>query len=60
LEEVWWHTAVIPALRRLRKKECKFKANLDYIVYVYIYGMERFLTRKALPKNLKFNSYFQK
>jgi hypothetical protein len=29
------HTSVVPALGRLRQKDCEFKANLDYIVRPY-------------------------
>jgi hypothetical protein len=28
----WWYLAVIPALGRLRQKDCEFKASLGYIV----------------------------
>jgi hypothetical protein len=28
---VWWHTPVIPALRRLRWEDHEFEASLDYI-----------------------------
>jgi hypothetical protein len=28
---VWWYMSVISALWRLRQKDHKFKANLDYI-----------------------------
>jgi hypothetical protein len=27
----WWHTLVIPALRRLRQENCEFKSSLGYI-----------------------------
>jgi hypothetical protein len=30
--QVWWHTPVIPALRRLRQEDCKFKVCLGFIV----------------------------
>jgi hypothetical protein len=28
----WWSIPVIPAVRRLRQKDCKFKASPDYII----------------------------
>jgi hypothetical protein len=28
--QVWWYTPIIPALRRLRQEDHKFKASLDY------------------------------
>jgi hypothetical protein len=40
--QAWWYIPVIPALRSLRQKDCKFKANLGWIgrpilKYQYIY-----------------------
>jgi hypothetical protein len=32
IRKVWWHTSVIPALRRLKQEDVKFKAYLNYIV----------------------------
>jgi hypothetical protein len=32
VSEAWWYTPVIPALRRLRQKDHKFKASLDYTI----------------------------
>jgi hypothetical protein len=32
LGQVWWCVPVIPALRRLRQKNCEFEASLDYTV----------------------------
>jgi hypothetical protein len=29
--QAWWHTAIIPALERLRQEHGKFKAVLGYI-----------------------------
>jgi hypothetical protein len=29
--EAWWCIPVIPALRKLRQKDCEFKARLGYI-----------------------------
>jgi hypothetical protein len=29
---MWWHTLGLPALRRLRQEDYKFKASLDFIV----------------------------
>jgi hypothetical protein len=31
INQAWWHTPVIPALRRLRQKDHKFEASLCYI-----------------------------
>jgi hypothetical protein len=30
-ETLWWRTTVIPALRKLRQKECKLEVSLGYI-----------------------------
>jgi hypothetical protein len=30
--EMWWHTLIIPALRRQRQEDHKFKVSLGYIV----------------------------
>jgi hypothetical protein len=32
VNQVWWNTIVIPALERLRQKDCMFKASLGYMV----------------------------
>jgi hypothetical protein len=40
--------SVIPALRRLRKEDCKFKASLDYLVRPCLKK-----TQKAYIKNKK-------
>jgi hypothetical protein len=29
--QTWWYMPIIPAFRRLREEDCKFKASLDYI-----------------------------
>jgi hypothetical protein len=31
LSWVWWFTLVIPAFKRLRQKDTKFLASMDYI-----------------------------
>jgi hypothetical protein len=31
LSEVWWHTPIISALRKLRQEGQEFEASLDYI-----------------------------
>jgi hypothetical protein len=31
LSQAWWHTPLIPALRRLKQKDHKFEASLGYI-----------------------------
>jgi hypothetical protein len=33
----WWYTSIIPALRRLRQEDCKFKA---YLYYTAIQGLK--------------------
>jgi hypothetical protein len=33
---VWWNTSVIPALGKLRKKECEFVTSLGYIMRLCI------------------------
>jgi hypothetical protein len=30
--QAWWHTPVIPALRRLREEEHEFEVRLGYII----------------------------
>jgi hypothetical protein len=29
--QVWWHTLIIPPLRRLRQQDCEFEARLGYV-----------------------------
>jgi hypothetical protein len=31
LNWAWWHTPIIPALRRLLEEDLKFKASLGYV-----------------------------
>jgi hypothetical protein len=34
--QTWWHTTVIPALRRLRLLNHEFEASLGYITKTYL------------------------
>jgi hypothetical protein len=36
LSQVWWCTAAIPALRRLRQENCLFKSSLLYLVRLWL------------------------
>jgi hypothetical protein len=33
---MWWHTPIIPALGRMKQKDGQFKANLGYMVTLYL------------------------
>jgi hypothetical protein len=34
IQQVWWGTSIIPAVRRLRPEDCEFKVGLGYIARV--------------------------
>jgi hypothetical protein len=53
--QVLWLTPVIPALRRLRQKDCEFEAILGYIVHLRCYNSWRILISvrdSGTPKTL--------
>jgi hypothetical protein len=46
VSRLWWFTAVIPALRRLRQEDGELQASLGYTVRPYLQKRERERRRK--------------
>jgi hypothetical protein len=51
-DEVWWHTSVIPALRRWRQEDCEFEASLGYIANSRpVWAILQYKKKKKKKKN---------
>jgi hypothetical protein len=48
--QAWWHTPIIPALRKLRQEYCEFEARQGYMVRPVSKNKKRLRETKILTK----------